>query len=393
LNINTTKSTPSFVDYVIDEVKCDNTAWVYKFTTSWNDCNSWGANTYFSIKAQVYEFNIEFLPKDTKFKFLPYVKSYTPEMFSSFVFNRIERPAINVKDFIVGDTFTLNQDINNTTLKFYLSPDIKLTKSSVLNKYRVFFSRVLYSISIHGECITRGYRYINPSFNFSTKLQTNIYADRYINPFIDFSLYSLVYVYPNCKATYWSRKFNVWKDCNVWSFNCNVDFWTGKPDVWKYCDIWDTNCKTTYWYGKFDAWRDCGIWSSSCGATSWLGMFNEWKDCNNLGSVCKATYWSGKPDEWEDCNVWSLSCDNTSWIGKFNKWNDCNVWSVGSKETYWGGRHDVWNDYYVWNLSCKMKDWEGRFDDWGDCSIWDLDCKTTSWIGKFIVWGDCKIWS
>jgi hypothetical protein len=237
MNINTTKLSLSFTDYVNQQVKCDNTAWQLKFNNSWNECDYWGGYNYFSVIAQVYEFDIIHLSKDTKFKFPLYVKSYSPELFSSFTFNRAERPTINVKDFIVGNIFTLNQDINNTVLKFYLNSDVKLSKSNVLNKYKLTFLGTEFFISVYSVSSVNVIRYINSPANlslnttisatelryinlpanYSLTITPTIYNDRYIISNANFSLYGSVYIQPNCSTTYWARKFEAWGDCNTWS--------------------------------------------------------------------------------------------------------------------------------------------------------------------------------
>jgi hypothetical protein len=237
VNINTTKITLLFTDYINQQVKCDNTAWQLKFNNSWNECDYWGGYNYFSVIAQVYEFDIIHLSKDTKFKFPLYVKSYNPELFSSFTFNKVERPTINVKDFIVGNIFTLNQDINNTVLKFYLTSDVKLSKSNVLNKYKLTFLGEEFFISVYSVSNINVIRYINPlakinlnttasatelryinlPANYNLTIQTNTYENRYINPTTNLSLYGSIYIIPNCSTTYWARKFEAWGDCNTWS--------------------------------------------------------------------------------------------------------------------------------------------------------------------------------
>jgi len=237
VNINTTKITLSFTDYVNQQIKCDTTAWAYKFYNSWNECDYWGAYNYFSVIAQVYEFDVIFMSKGTNFKFPIPVKSYNPELFSSFTFNKAERPAINVKDFIVGNMFILNQDINNTVLKFYLTSDVKLKKSNVLNKCKLTFLGAEFFISVYSLSSVNVIRYISPLAkinlnttasatelryinllaNYNLTIQTNTYENRYINPTANLSLYSSIYIIPNCSATFWARKFEAWGDCNTWS--------------------------------------------------------------------------------------------------------------------------------------------------------------------------------
>jgi hypothetical protein len=237
MNINTTKLSLLFTDYVNQQIKCDNTSWQLKFNNSWNECDYWGGYNYYSIIAQVYEFDVIYLSKDTKFKFPLYVKSYNPELFSSFTFNKTKRPTINVRNFIVGNIFTLNQDINNTILKFYLTSDVKLSKTNVLNKYKLTFLGGVFNISLYSVSSVNVIRYINSpakinlntitsatelryislSANYNLTIQTNAYENKYINPTANISLYSSVYIQPNCNATFWARKFEAWGDCDTWS--------------------------------------------------------------------------------------------------------------------------------------------------------------------------------
>jgi len=305
MNVNITKFSLSFTDYITEQVKCDNTAWQLKFNNSWNECDYWGGFTSFSIIAQVYEFDVVFLPKKTKFKFPLYVKSYNPEIFSSFTFNRAERPTINIKEFIVGNSFTLKQDINNTTLKFYLTSDVKLSKANVLNKYKLTFLGSIFSISIYSissvnviryiklpakislnakalaneiryiklpakislnaKALANEIRYINLIANFNPTIQTKPYENRYINSLANIPLYGSVYIMPNCNSTIWIRKFEAWGDCDTWSVyimpNCSFTFWSRKFEAWGDCDTWMPKCNSTIWIRKFEAWGDCDTWA------------------------------------------------------------------------------------------------------------------------------------
>jgi hypothetical protein len=237
VNVNTIKTALSFTDYVSNQVKCDNTAWQLKFNNSWSECDYWGGYNYFSIVAQVYEFDVIQLPKGTKFKFPLYVKSYNPEIFSNYTFNKVERPTINVKEFIVGNIFTLNQDVNNTILKFYLTSDVKLSKSNILNKYKLIYLGSVFNISVYSISSVNvvryinspmlfslnafindtELRYINSSLDFTFTIIPTVYNDRYLTTNANFSLYSSVYIQPNCRTTYWVRKFEAWRDCDTWS--------------------------------------------------------------------------------------------------------------------------------------------------------------------------------
>jgi hypothetical protein len=237
MNINTIRTTLSFSDYIKEQVKCDNTAWAYKFTNSWNECDYWGGYNYFSVIAQVYIFDIIHFSKGAKLKFPLPVKSYNPELFSSFTFNKVERPTTNIKEYIIGNTFTLGQDLNSTELKFYLASDMKLPKSDVLNKYKIVFLGNVSTISIYGyssvnllrylnsnmqfslntTASTTALRYINLPANYSITITPTIYSDRYITSIANFPVYGLTYIQPNCKMTYWIRKFDSWRDCNTWS--------------------------------------------------------------------------------------------------------------------------------------------------------------------------------
>lgn len=237
MNINTIKTTLSFSNYVKQQIKCDNTAWQLKFTNSWNECDYWGGYSYFSVIAQVYIFDIIFLSKGTKLKFPLSVKSYDPELFSNYTFNKVERQTINVKEFIVGDIFTLGQDLNSTQLKFYLNPDVKLSKVDTLNKYKVIYLGNVSTIPVYGYNSVNVFRYLNPIPNFSLNITSSATDLRYINspanysltitPTINnyrhtesiakFSLTGSISILPNCKLTFWSRKFNSWGDCGTWS--------------------------------------------------------------------------------------------------------------------------------------------------------------------------------
>ncbi|MBX0311083.1 MAG: hypothetical protein JHC31_04675 [Sulfurihydrogenibium sp.] len=237
MNINTIRTTLSFSDYVKEQVKCDNTAWIYKFTNSWSECDYWGGYISFSTIAQVYILDITYFPKGTKFKFPLPVKTYQPEVFSSYTFNEVRRPIDTVKDYIVGNNFTIGQDLNLTELKFYLTPDVKVPKSYVLNKYKAVLLYNVSTISIYGyssvsllrylnsnmqfslntTAFTTALRYITLPANYSITITPTIYGNRYITSNANFSLYGSAYIQPNCKMSYWIRKFDSWRDCDTWS--------------------------------------------------------------------------------------------------------------------------------------------------------------------------------
>jgi hypothetical protein len=237
MNINTTKTALSFTDYVNQQTKCDNTAWQTKFSNSWNECSYWGGYTYFSVIAQVYIFDIISFSKGTKLKFPLPVKSYNPELFLSYTFNKVERPTDYVKEYIVGSVFTLGQDLNSVEIKFYLTSDVKLPKSDILNKYKAIFLGTISDIpvyiyssvnslrylnintnfSLNATAYTLSSRYINSPANYSFTIIPTIYDNRYLISNANFSLSGSGYIAPNCKMTYWIRKFDSWEDCDTWS--------------------------------------------------------------------------------------------------------------------------------------------------------------------------------
>jgi hypothetical protein len=171
------------------------------------------------------------------FKFPLPVKSYDPEIFSSYTFNKVERPTDYVKEYIVGSVFTLGQDLNSAEIKFYLTSDVKLPKENVLNKYKAVFlgnistvSIYIYSsvnslrylnintnFSLNATAYTLSSRYINSPADYSFTITPTIYGNRYLISNANFPLQSSAYVQPNCKMTFWSRKFDAWRDCNTWS--------------------------------------------------------------------------------------------------------------------------------------------------------------------------------
>lgn len=237
MNINTIKTALSFSDYVNQQTKCDNTAWELKFNNSWNECSYWGGYTYFSVIAQVYIFDIQQFQKGVMFKFPLPVKSYDPEIFSSYTFNKVERPTDYVKEYIVGSVFTLGQDLSSVEIKFYLTSDVKLPKENVLNKYKAVFLGNISTVSIYIYSSDNSLRYLNSNMQFSLNTTTSTLVLRYINLFANnsitiiptifdnrylisnanFPLYSSAYIQSNCKMTYWIRKFDSWRDCNTWS--------------------------------------------------------------------------------------------------------------------------------------------------------------------------------
>jgi hypothetical protein len=221
-------------------------------------------NKGFPIIAQVYIFDIYYLPKDTQFTFHLPVKSYTPEIFSTYNFNKAERQTINIKNYIVGDTFTLGKNLISDEIKFYLTSDVKVSKSDVLNKFKVVFLGHISTVPIYGRCSAIIIRHlsptakihldtiasvstlraVNPTANLSITIKPTINNNKYISSNTNLSLVGSVKIEPNCEMTYWIRKFDTWRDCDTWSYR-KVD----------------TDCKNSNWEHKFSVWRDCNTWS------------------------------------------------------------------------------------------------------------------------------------
>jgi hypothetical protein len=89
--------------------------------------------------AQVYIINSDYIPKGSVIKFPLPVKTYTPQLFSSYSFNNIKRPTSDAFDYIVGTEFVLKDDVVGRELIFYLNSDVKVPKEYVLSKYRVIY--------------------------------------------------------------------------------------------------------------------------------------------------------------------------------------------------------------------------------------------------------------
>lgn len=149
MNVNINKLVLNIEDYY----NCEKTAWKLKFKNYWGECDVWCSYAYYYFYAnkiaQVYIIDAPFIPKGTIFYFPFYVKSYNPELFSSYTFNNEARNTQKDKDFIVGKTFITNQDITSGSLEFYLTSDIKVPRDYILNKYRVFYTNVINNISVY----------------------------------------------------------------------------------------------------------------------------------------------------------------------------------------------------------------------------------------------------
>jgi len=121
--------------------KCANTAWKSKFSNSWKECEVWsGDKRYYCLTdkiAQVYILDVDNLTTSSTFKFPLPVKSYEPDLFLSYRNNQAKRKTEGVKGYIVGNEFTTKENIQIKELKFYLTSDVKVPQSYVLNKFKI----------------------------------------------------------------------------------------------------------------------------------------------------------------------------------------------------------------------------------------------------------------
>lgn len=191
MNINTTKTVLSVKDYVEDNVKCQKSSWQYKFNSSWNECDTWCdyINYYFmsNVLSQVYIIDSPHIPKGKKIGFAIPVKTYDTNLYSSFIFNKVERSASGVGDFLTGGAFTPNQDIQNAYLTFYLNPDVKIPHQYILNRYKATFFHPTLNLPVYmsvGKFMMNRNLFIDGTIK--PKAQINLVADRYLSAVFDF---------------------------------------------------------------------------------------------------------------------------------------------------------------------------------------------------------------
>jgi hypothetical protein len=384
MNINTTKTVLSVKDYLKDELKCQQSAWKYKFNNSWNECDTWCdyLNYYFlsDVLAQVYIIDSPNIPKNKKIRFALPVKTYDVNAFASFVFNKVERTTEGVKDFIVGTTFTTNRDIKPAYLTFYLNPDVKIPKEYILNKYRAIFlntttnlpvyittqfyvnrnlltngvikptskvsfiadrylqilSNIKLSSSVNLRKISnKGYIYLTTDLDITA--QSGLVVDRYINPVAKLNITTL----PNLTAT---REIasnglintgsnTIYKVIRNIYTNGFININSSAVLQSNNCDIWD----------GWNTWDDYDIWS--CTDTSITPIYSNGKinivATTNIEAQRDLNIYSNTPinsttniEAQRNLNILvnipitstaSLTSCCNCW-GDFNTWGDRNTW-------------------------------------------------------------------
>ena len=238
MNVNTIITAQSFFNYTKAQVKCDNTAWAYKFNNSWNECWYWGGYNAVGNIAKNYVFDVNYLPAGTKLSFPFPVKSYQPQLFSSYIANTTVRPVNNTQGYIVGQRFTLGQSITNTVLTFIADSNIKLPINYAVSFYGQTWVGLPSKIIFKFVATLNSIRTINQTYKVITKFYTSqatvnravfpvvkavfkgnstVFTNRYLVCNGKFINKGSIYIQPNCSVSWWIRKMYTWEDCQTWS--------------------------------------------------------------------------------------------------------------------------------------------------------------------------------
>ena len=238
MNVNTIITAQSFVNYTQAQIKCDNTAWAYKFNNSWNECWYWGGFNAVGNIAKNYVFDINYLPAGTKLSFPIPVKTYQPQLFSSYIFNTTSRLVNNTQGYIVGQKFIVGNSLTNTVLTFTADSNVKLPLSYAVSFYgqtwignegKAIFKLVSTvnanrTISQIYKAIMKFYtnqatinRNILPTIKAVFSDNSTIFANRYIVCTCKMINKGSIYIQPNCSVSWWIRKMYTWEDCQTWS--------------------------------------------------------------------------------------------------------------------------------------------------------------------------------
>jgi len=238
MNVNTIITAQSFVNYTQAQIKCDNTAWAYKFNNSWNECWYWGGfNTVDSI-AKTYVFDTNYLPAGAKLSFPIPVKTYQPQLFSSYILNTAIRPVNNTQGYIVGQRFIVGSSLTNTVLTFTADSNVKLPinyavsfygQTWIGNEAKAIFKLVPTvhanrTISQTYKAIMKFYtsqatinRSILPTIKAVFSGNSTLFANRYLIITCKMLNKGSIYIQPNCSVSWWIRKMYTWEDCQTWS--------------------------------------------------------------------------------------------------------------------------------------------------------------------------------
>ena len=238
MNVNTIITAQSFINYVESANKCDNTAWAYKFNNSWNECWYWGGYNVVSNVAKNYVFDINYLSAATKLSFPIPVKSYQPQLFSSYIANSTVRPVNNTQGYIVGQKFTVANSLTNAVLTFIADSNIKLSIPYAVSYYGQTWIGNLGKAIIKLVPIVNANRYISKTYKAIIKFYTSqatinrtvlpvikavfkgnstVLADRYLICTAKMISKGSIYIQPNCSVSWWIRKMYTWEDCQTWS--------------------------------------------------------------------------------------------------------------------------------------------------------------------------------
>jgi len=237
MNVNTIMTAQSLTNYINNTNKCDNTNWLYKFNNAWQSCWYWNSFNASVGVAKSYIFDVNYLPKGSALSFPIPVRTYQPQLFSSYVVNNTVRPVNNTDGYIVGQKFVVANSLTNTVLTFIADPNIKLTLSNALSFYGQTWLGIPSTVIFKLTSTVNATRTINPNYDVIMKFyslatvnrnilptiktvfsgSSIVFANRYLIITCKMVLSGNVYIQPNCRMSFWSRKMDQWEQCDTWS--------------------------------------------------------------------------------------------------------------------------------------------------------------------------------
>jgi len=264
MNVNTIITAQSFVNYTKAQIKCDNTAWAYKFNNSWNECWYWGGFNAVGNIAKTYVFDTSYLPAGTKLSFPIPVKTYQPQLFSSYILNTAIRPVNNTQGYIVGQRFIVGNSLTNTVLTFTADSNVKLP----LN-YAVSF----YGQTWIGNLVKLNVRFVALNVNMTRMINQTYKAIMkfYISPKINRSILPTIKAVFKGSSTMFANRYitlykgfwdllNTWKDCQTW-VDCEICKNQAPILLFKGSVYIQPNCGVSWWIRKMYTWEDCQTWN------------------------------------------------------------------------------------------------------------------------------------
>ena len=268
MNVNTIMTAQSLTNYVNNTNKCDNTNWLYKFNNAWQSCWYWSSFNASVGVAKSYIFDVNYLPKGSALSFPIPVRSYQPQLFSSYVVNTTVRPVNNTDGYIVGQKFVVGNSLTNTVLTFIADPNIKLSLNNALSFYGQTWLGIPSTAIFKLTSTVNATRTINPNYDVIMKFYSSATVNRTILPTIKtvfsgnstiFANRYIIWLKPTV-ISFWAP-LNTWENCQIWETCCQVCTNQTPILLFKGSIYIQPNCSVSWWIRKMYTWKDCQIWS------------------------------------------------------------------------------------------------------------------------------------